>query len=271
MSFSRTAAANVVPLLSRVLLAGLMVPMGWTMLTTQATYQGEDLEWLQKLGVIESPAAALASFRHAVAQDGSGAGSGSDAAAVPPSSDSGASGASSDETPPVDGPGIVAPADPPPTQVETTSSDAIAGEDPTTEAPAIEPVPGELEGVEARRLYGYAITFADAGWPQPKLLAWGFAFLMLVGGALTLLGLLTRIWGLLFAAAAGSLFWIESWPIVAEHWMFGVDDASFLVIAAQSTLAVLSLGLVFSGGGLLSLDHAVFRRRDGSEADDAMA
>ncbi|MGA1044242.1 MAG: hypothetical protein ACO3ZY_03385, partial [Phycisphaerales bacterium] len=101
MSFSRSAAANVVPLLSRVLLAGLMVPMGWTMLTTQATYQGEDLEWLQKLGVIESPAAALASFRHAVAQDGSGAGSGSDAAAGAPSSDSGASGASSDETPPV--------------------------------------------------------------------------------------------------------------------------------------------------------------------------
>jgi uncharacterized membrane protein YphA (DoxX/SURF4 family) len=269
MSFSRSAAANVVPLLSRVLLAGLMVPMGWTMLTTQATYQGEDLEWLQELGVIESPAAELASFRLAVAQDGSG--SGSDAAAVPPPSDSGASGASSDETPPVDGPGSVAPADPPPTQVETTSSDTIAGEDPTTEDPAIEPVPGEIESVEARRLYGYAITFAEAGWPQPKLLAWGFSFLMLVGGALTLLGLLTRIWGLLFAAAAGSLFWIESWPIVAEHWMFGLDDAAFLVIAAQSALAMLSLGLVFSGGGLLSLDHAIFRGRDGAEADAAMA
>jgi uncharacterized membrane protein YphA (DoxX/SURF4 family) len=273
MSFSRSAAANVVPLLSRVLLAGLMVPMGWTMLTTQATYRGEDLDWLQKLGVIESPAAELASFRLAVAQDGSGSGSGSgsDAAAVPPSSDSGASGASSNETPPVDGPGIVDPADPQPTEVETTPSDTIAGEDPTTEGPAIEPIPGEIEGVEARRLYGYAITFAEAGWPRPTFFAWGFAFLMLVGGALTLLGLLTRIWGLLFAAAAGSLFWIESWPIVAEHWMFGLDDASFLVIAAQSALAVLSLGLVFSGGGLLSLDHAIFRGRDGAEADAAMA
>lgn len=254
MSFSRSAAANVVPLLSRVLLAGLMVPMGWTMLTTQATYRGEDLEWLQKLGVVESPAAELASFR--ALQDGSGA------ASVPPPANSTAGDASSDETPPpVDGPGLVAPADPQPTEVATTPSDSIAIEPPAIEGPAVEPIPGELEGVEARRLYGYAVTFAQAGWPQPKLLAWCVAFLMLVGGSLTLLGLITRLWGLLFFAVAGGLFWIESWPIVAEHWMFGLDDAAFLLIGAQTALAVLSLGLVFSGGGLLSLDHAIFRGR----------
>ncbi|MGA1400292.1 MAG: hypothetical protein ACO38P_07900, partial [Phycisphaerales bacterium] len=78
MSFSRSAAANVVPLLSRVLLAGLMVPMGWTMLTTQSTYRGDDLGWLQRLGVVEAPAANLASF--AILQEGS-------AASVPPAAD----------------------------------------------------------------------------------------------------------------------------------------------------------------------------------------
>ena len=251
MSFSRSAAANVVPLMTRVLFAGLMVPMGWTMLTSQTTYRGEDLEWLQSLGVVESAGMELAAF--VAMQDPS--------ASVPPAAEPSTASASDETTPPAIGPDVVEPADPQPTEVDGAESDQVPGEEPKVEGPAIDPVPGEVEGVEARRLYGYAITFAEAGWPQPKLLAWCFAFLMLVGGSLVLLGLLTRIWGLLFAAASGSLFWIESWPIVAEHWMFGLDDASFLLIVAQAALTVLALGLVFSGGGLLSLDHAIFRGR----------
>jgi uncharacterized membrane protein YphA (DoxX/SURF4 family) len=252
MSFSRSAAANVVPLLSRVLLAGLMVPMGWTMLTTQSTYRGDDLGWLQRLGVVEAPPANLASF--AILQEGS-------AASVPPAADSAGGGGSVDEAPPADVRDIVTPADPQPTRIDAKPGTEIAGDRPANEGPAVEPIPGDLEGVEARRLYGYAITFADAGWPRPKLLAWCLAFLMLAGGSLTLLGLLTRLWGVLFFAAAGSLFWIESWPMVAEHWMFGLDDGAFLMISAHAAVAVLSLGLVFSGGGLISLDHAIFRGR----------
>ena len=262
MSFSRSAAANFVPLMARLLFAGLMVPMGWTMLTSQATYRGEDLDWLEKLGVIESTDSMLSSFR--LAQDGSGA------ASVPPASEPAVSGGSDEAAPPVVGPGVVEPADPQPTAVEGAAPDQIAGEETAIEGPAIEPVSGDEEGVDARRLYGYAITFAEAGWPQAKLLAWSFAFLMLVGGSLLLLGLLTRLWGLLFAIASGGLFWIESWPIVAEHWMFGLDDGAFLLIVAQVALTVLALGLVFSGGGLLSLDHAIFRGRHG-EADPAAA
>lgn len=252
MSFSRSAAANVVPLMTRVLFAGLMVPMGWTMLTSQTTYRGEDLEWLESLGVVESAGMELAAF--VAMQDPS-------SSSVPPASEPSSASAADETTPPAIGPDVVEPADPQPTEVDGAESDQVPGEEPKVEGPAIDPVPGEVEGVEARRLYGYAITFAEAGWPQPKLLAWCFAFLMLVGGSLVLLGLLTRIWGLLFAAASGSLFWIESWPIVAEHWMFGLDDASFLLIVAQAALTVLALGLVFSGGGLLSLDHAIFRGR----------
>ena len=252
MSFSRSAAANVVPLMARVLFAGLMVPMGWTMLTSQATYRGEDLEWLQSLGVVESAGMELATF--VAAQDAS-------STSVPPASESAGASGSDQTTPPSIGPGLVEPADPQPTEVEGNEADQVPGEEPKVEGPAIEPVPGDEEGVEARRLYGYAIVFAEAGWPQPKLLAWSFAFLMLVGGSLLLLGLLTRLWGLLFAIASGGLFWIESWPIVAEHWMFGLDDASFVLITAQATLTVLGLGLLFSGGGLLSLDHAIFRGR----------
>lgn len=259
MSFSRSAAANVVPLMARVLFAGLMVPMGWTMLTNQATYRGEDLEWLQKLGVVESAGLESASF--VASQDPS-------SSSVPPASESSGAGGSEEPPPPAVGPGVVEPADPQPTAVEGSESDGISGEEPTVQGPAIEPVPGDEEGVEARRLFGYAVVFAKAGWPMPKLLAWSCAFLMLVGGSLLLLGLLTRMWGLLFAIASGSLFWIESWPIVAEQWMFGVDDASFLLISAQATLAVLGLGLALSGGGLLSLDHAIFRSRDGG-ADPA--
>lgn len=252
MSFSRAAAANVVPLLSRLVLAALLVPMGWTMLTSQATYRGEDLEWLRKLGVAESGDASLASF--VAGQDGSGAGS------VPPASEPPSGGGSDEAAPPVVGPGAVEPAEPPPSEIEPPASDVVPGESPATEGTATEPIPGDLEGVEARRLYTIAITFAKAAWPQPTLLAWSFAFLMLVGGSLTLLGLLVRLWGLLFAAGFGSLFWIQSWPVVASHWMLGLDEAAFLQIAAQAGLAVIAFSLVLTGGGRAGLDGAIFRR-----------
>ena len=232
MTLSQGAAATIVPLLSRLLLAVLFVPTGWTMLTSQHTFRGEPLEQLQQLGVIAAPTAERTARLRL------------DDPPIAP--DEALREAAPVVTPPAPQPSEATPATPP-------------GDHAHQHTPPPLPIAPVAEGVEARSLHQWTVTFATADWPRPVLLAWSMALLSLLGGAMLLLGLVTRLWALLLAAAVGSLFWIESAPLVAAHWMFGLEPAQFALVASQSTMTLLAFGLLLSGGGAVSLDRAIFR------------
>ncbi len=254
--FSRVAALDVVPLLSRIALALFLVPSGWTLLTAERTFRGDEYEMLESLGVVESPeVAAMAQWTTVPAAMARV----TMAERVREQSATDAESAAPATTLPVE---VVAEA------VPSSREDAAATPAgvPTIAEP---PVSGETEGVPARRLYEVAITFASAGWPQPVLLAWAAAIFSLLGGSMLLLGLVTRLWSLLAASLFGSLFWIESAPIVASAWMFGLDPQQSALVASQGAIFVLAFGLLLTGGGVVSLDRAIFR--SGAAVDEEPA
>lgn len=258
--FNRVAALDIVPLLSRIALALLLVPSGWTLLTDERIFTGDEYEMLESLGVIESPDATPAAWRADGVADV--------AADVAPGRQ--AAGQALEQAEPVPaGDAASPPARPLPAPPESSQELREQAEEASAGMPATaeRPVSGETEGVSARRLYELAITFASAGWPRPSLLAWAAAIFSLLGGSLLLLGLVTRLWSLLAASLFASLFWIESAPIVASAWMFGLDPQQSALVASQGALFVLALGLLLTGGGAASLDRAIFR----SAADESAA
>ncbi len=93
------------------------------------------------------------------------------------------------------------------------------------------------------------------------MLAWTLALVQLAGGALLLLGLATRVWGLVFAIAAGAFFMLDSWPIVVATSGFGLAWSDWTLITSQGGLALLSTILVLTGGGAVSIDRGLFRSR----------
>lgn len=238
--FTRVAALDIVPLLARLALALILVPSGWTLLTTERSFAGEGLDWLERLGVVSGDASRPVAWRLEPPES-------SEPAATPPEAPFPASESPREER-------------------AAAESGKLAGE--TAAAAAREPLPGEAEGVPARRLHELSVIFAEAGWPRPVLLAWCSALFSLLGGSALLLGLVTRLWALLAAGLFGSLFWIESAPIVAEHWMFGLDASQAALVASQGSLFVLSLAVLLTGGGCVSLDRAIFR---GGEPADSPA
>jgi uncharacterized membrane protein YphA (DoxX/SURF4 family) len=239
--FTRVAALDIVPLLARLALALILVPSGWTLLTAERTFAGDHLDWLERLGIVSGGTAKPAAWRLEPPES-------TEAAATPP------------EAP---FPAIESPRE----ERAAAESAKLAGE--AAAAAAREPLSGEAEGVAARRLHELSVLFAAAGWPSPVLLAWSSALFSLLGGSALLLGLVTRLWALLAAGLFGSLFWIESAPIVAEHWMFGLDAAQTALVASQGSLFVLSLAVLLTGGGCVSLDRAIFRSAEPADAPAA--
>jgi len=58
MTFSQAAAANLVPLLARLVLCLAFLPMGWNKLMRDVDYSGEDAKRLREMGAVDGPAAA---------------------------------------------------------------------------------------------------------------------------------------------------------------------------------------------------------------------
>ena len=141
-------------------------------------------------------------------------------------------------------------------------SDASDPSDMSDQSDASDPSDAsDASDTSQRRLHEYATTFENAGWPAPKMLAWTLALVQLVGGALLLLGLATRVWGLVFAIAAGAFFMLDSWPIVVATSGFGLAWSDWTLITSQGGLALLSTILVLTGGGAVSIDRGLFRSR----------
>lgn len=243
MSFSHAAAAHVVPLLSRLAIAAVMIPLGWTDLTTTSTFTGDDAGLIDRLELAE-PSASVAGRKVAwlrqAPESTEGAGTNSET-----------SSSASSEPPAATSEEPTAPsAEVSPSAAESTS--------PT----ASEVEPAASEGtVTARHLHRWTVLFAEAGVPGPVPLAWTTALLEVIGGSLLVLGLVTRVWGVLCATLFASLIWILGVPYTAPNYLFGADVAAFESVAAGLGMLVLSLGLALTGGGFLSLDRAIFRPR----------
>jgi len=88
----------------------------------------------------------------------------------------------------------------------------------------------------------------------------------LIGGTLILLGLFSRLWGLVLAGVMSVAFWLTSWPLLAggDPWtvLFSLPIADFNRLFCQAGLFVLAIGVFLTGPGAASIDRAIFRRED---------
>jgi putative oxidoreductase len=95
--------------------------------------------------------------------------------------------------------------------------------------------------------------FTQLGVPFPELAAPGVTALEIFGGAAIILGLLTPLVGLAYAATM-----IGAIVLVHAPNGFFAGDGGFEFVGL---IAVLSLGLAVAGAGRFSLDHALVGRR----------
>lgn len=106
-------------------------------------------------------------------------------------------------------------------------------------------------------------------WSEPA--AWAFAVLLLLGGGMIFLGLLTRFWAGTLAILLGVAFWLG--PIEQAgmfdmdpfHWVLAREAFEHMLLLAA--LWVLAIGLLASGGGFWSLDSLLWRGRASSLAE----
>lgn len=158
--------------------------------------------------------------------------------------------------------------------VATAESDApaivrTAGRSPqeSTEEPPLVADGWAPAGVEARALHELTLTLDRIGLPGPHIGAWVLTVFELVGGALLLVGLFSRLWaGGLFVWLL-AIFALVSWPAVRGTWFFTTPEPALSVAISQLALAVLALLVVTAGGGRWSLDGQIFRRAEGAGED----
>jgi uncharacterized membrane protein YphA (DoxX/SURF4 family) len=82
----------------------------------------------------------------------------------------------------------------------------------------------------------------------------------LVGGVCALLGMFTRVWGLLMSVMLAGLFVMTALPGLKASGPFAMSADLSNLVFAQLGLFVLALGLFLIGPGAMSLDRAIFRR-----------
>lgn len=260
MTFSRSAAVNVTPLLARVVLALLFIPAGYSKIFVTKNFEGEQAATLRALGVEGSaPIGAPATDPGAQARSG--------LMTTPASAMLLTSlGAAQDEG---GGGGLEEAARDAAEDVAEAAGDAAEAVEE-----AVTPARLDLTGVSrdpmsARGLYSIALMLEANGLPQPVIGAWLAGVTEFVGGILLVLGLFTRVWGFGLAIAMGMAFYLTTWQNHGGADFFGnlmgfLPEGNYLAfntLGAQLALGVLALGVTFSGAGMLSLDHLLFGRK----------
>lgn len=235
MSPSQFAATNILPLLARLVLCLAFLPQGWNNLMRDVEYTAHDAQRLRELGVrgITDPDPRKADV---------------------------ALGA-------VRGWAIAEPQDPAPgnaTQAQATPAVPSAPVAPQPERTGDRTTPQErlspLAPLTQRGLYTLTLLADRARLPFPVELAWAVAGVQLVGGACMLLGLFSRVWGLLMSVILAALFVMTSLPAIKAHGVFSLGAEQQNLVFAQLGLFVLALGTFLVGPGAMSLDRAIFRR-----------
>jgi uncharacterized membrane protein YphA (DoxX/SURF4 family) len=298
MSFSRSAASNVVPLLSRLVLAAAFIPAGWDKIMGEpVVYRGQEAQTLTDLGIGEPVTAGEAlteAEQDALGMYQEDVETGRLRDRIRPGQEDPESDAGQAEEPaprwkpkPPRSEATPAPAPPQPTEPAVEPPTTPKPEPPKPEAPKPQPKPEpkpqpkpqppvieqpqpepDLSGVtpvKARRLYRVTLMLRDAGWPErlkPDWMAWAAAGAELAGGALILIGFFGRIWGLGLAVTMGFAFWLTSVAAVGEYGLFELPVEHFNRVFVQLSLFVLAAGVMMTGAGGVSLDRALFRSRD---------
>ena len=255
MSPSQFAATNILPLLARIVLCMAFLPQGWNNLMRDVEYTARDAQRLRELGVrgITDPDpkkadVALGAMRgwEAFELQDQVPGAASTKQAAPANTPAAA--------------GAAAPAVP-----ATKPSVQDAGAKGTAPAPAVErpvttPALSPLAPLTQRGLYTPTLLADRARIPFPVEIAWAVAGVQLVGGACVVLGLFSRVWGLLMSVILAALFVTTSLPVIKAQGPFSLGAEQQNMVLAQLGLFVLALGAFLVGPGAMSLDRAIFRR-----------
>lgn len=251
MSMKQVAGTAIIPTLARVVLCAAFVTQGYNKVFNDVDYTGDAAQRLIELDVIQ-PEPVTASidgvtFHAASYQDEQA------------------------EDPPAD---LVDPATEDPPAADPPAEDASSGDDDATMTADPEPEPVVTpDGVyRARAMYKVTLMVDGEGWPQPVWAGRVAAFTELIGGALLLLGVFSRVWGLGLAITMGVAFYLTSMtsyiddPLGAASGINGY--ALFNQTFTQLGLFVLAFGIFLTGPGPLSIDRLLFRPRDKGDVDD---
>lgn len=144
-------------------------------------------------------------------------------------------------------------------------------------AEEVDPDPEQVDDVDEveepvdQRRYMAAVRHSvtlrvdEAGWPFPIWQARLVASVEMVGGALLLIGLFSRLWGLLLAGTMIGAFYLVSMGDVGVHqanpFNTFMDTGVFNMVAAQLALFVLAFSILLTGPGPISVDQIIFRSR----------
>lgn len=246
MRLSTFNATAIVPTLARIVLCAAFLTMGWNKLMYTHEFTGDAAATLIELGVVDStrPVANIVPSAWRADDDAENAAIEQTPAAQPPA----------EQTP-----------QPPPAQPPARPTVQLPDiPEPPADVLREDPVTGQRI-VEAKRLHTVTIAVANAGWGQPVIMAWIATLTELIGGALLLLGLFSRIWGLGLAIAMGTAFYLTSLPALIELGPFAMAAdlangyAAYNRMYVQMGLGLLALGIFLTGPGPLSLDRLLFR------------
>jgi len=141
------------------------------------------------------------------------------------------------------------------------------------DTPPVPAAAADAQGVQARSLHELTLFFDARSLPKPELLAWTVTIFELVGGALVLVGLFTRIWSGGLALWALGLFLVST-PSIGESFAAfwkPTDPAAAMprtLALSQLGLMVLALWITAAGAGRFSLDGLIFKGRGGDDGAD---
>jgi len=291
MSFSQGAASHFIPLLARLVLAAAFIPAGWNKLTGTAQFTPTEAQILRELGV---KVHADLAFRPD-ATDAAGAAWSTRTYSIHPVVLVAPRGHSSADT--RFGPDHLHDADANSDDAQEREAEAhgdeihdeaVASEPPRGEpiqvdrerqdapiAPPIDSGAGDVMdeigvGGSAGALHRITLMVHAQGWPAPVAQAWMATAVELLGGALLVIGLFSRFWGLGLAITMGVAFWLTSWPLLQETSLFALPIPDYNRLFAQAGLFVLAFGVAMTGPGAVSLDRLLFRPA-GADADQPAA
>ncbi len=269
MSLTRNASANLVPLLSRLVLAAAFIPAGYDKIMGEPVlFEGQEAETLQRLGVGDDAAAYSQLSQLTLYQEDVETGRLRDR--IRPRPDGAGS------TPPP----TPAPAPPPrpilPKPVPKPEPTPPPKPEPKPEPPVVKPQPdpaprsvGSVGAVRAKRLHRLTVLLVNnSPYPErfkPEWLAWAAAGTELVGGGLLLLGLLSRVWGAGLAITIAFAFYMTSLEPLLDYGVMNLPMPIFNQVFTQIFLFVMAIGVTMTGAGGFSIDRLLFGGGDFDE------